>query len=43
MGSGDMMYIQSFMKTGRGIKVILRFCLRNKKNCNFDVSDEKDL
>jgi hypothetical protein len=43
MGSGDMTHIQNFMKTGRDIQVILRFCLRNVKGCNFDISDGRDL
>jgi hypothetical protein len=36
-------YIQSFMKSGTGVKAILRFCLRNLRGCNVGITDEKDL
>jgi hypothetical protein len=29
MVSGSMIYVPSFMKIGRGVQAILRFCLRN--------------
>jgi hypothetical protein len=31
-GSGDMIYVPSFMETGTGVQAILRFCLRNLRS-----------
>jgi hypothetical protein len=31
MGSGDKIYVPSLMKTGTGIREIIRFCLRNER------------
>jgi hypothetical protein len=38
MGSGCMIYIPSFMKTGIGIIRILRFCLSNLRGCNVGIA-----
>jgi hypothetical protein len=43
MGSGGMAYLPTFMKTGRGVKVILRFCLSILKGCNVGTTDGEDL
>jgi hypothetical protein len=43
MASGGMIYIPSFMNTGRGVEAILRFCLRDCRGCNVGISDGKDL
>jgi hypothetical protein len=43
MGSGDMIFIPSFMKTGAGFQAILRFCLRNLRGCNVDITDGRAL
>jgi hypothetical protein len=43
MASCVMMYIQSFMMIGTGIQAILRFCLRNLKDCNVGITDGRDL
>jgi hypothetical protein len=43
IGSGVMIYIQSFMKIGTGIQAILRFYLSNVKGCNVRVTDGRDL
>jgi hypothetical protein len=32
-------YIPSFMKAGRGVQAILRFCLRNLGGCNVGITD----
>jgi hypothetical protein len=42
-GSGVMTYIPTFMKTGRGVERILRFCLRNLKGCNVGITDGRDI
>jgi uncharacterized protein YraI len=39
MASGDMKYIPSFIKIGRGVQAILRFCLRNLRTCNVGITD----
>jgi hypothetical protein len=39
MGSGGMIYLPSFMKTGTEVQAILRICLTNLKGCNLGVSD----
>jgi hypothetical protein len=40
MGSGDMIYtyLPSFMKIGRDIPAILRFCLGNLKGSNIGIT-----
>jgi hypothetical protein len=38
-----MIYTPSFMKTGGGFQTILRFCLRNLRDCNIGVTDGRDL
>jgi hypothetical protein len=43
MGSGGMIYIPCFMKTGTGMQAIFRFCLRNFKGCNVGITDGRDL
>jgi hypothetical protein len=43
MGSGGMIYIQSFMKTGIGIQAKLRFCLSSFKCCDLGITDGRDL
>jgi hypothetical protein len=45
MASGGMIYtcIPSFIKTGKGVQTILRFCLRNLNDCNVGITDGKDL
>jgi hypothetical protein len=40
MGSGGMIYLPSFMKIGKGVQAILRFCLSNLKGCNVGIIDE---
>jgi hypothetical protein len=35
--------IQSFMKTGKGIQAILRFCLCNLNGCTVDITDGNEL
>jgi hypothetical protein len=37
--SGDMTYIQCFMKIGGGIQAILRFCCNSLKFCNVCITD----
>jgi hypothetical protein len=36
-------YISSFMKTGIGVQAILKFCLRNLRGRNVDITDGKEL
>jgi hypothetical protein len=43
MGSGGMIYIPGFMKTGKGIEEILMICLSNLKGCNVDITDARGL
>jgi hypothetical protein len=43
MDSGGMIHIQSFMKIGTGVQVILEFCLINLKFCNVGITDWRDL
>jgi hypothetical protein len=43
MASGGMIYIRSFMKTGKGVQAILWFCLSNLKRCNVGITDGRDL
>jgi hypothetical protein len=38
MGSGDMIYVQSFVKIGEGIQAILRFRLSNLNDCNIRIT-----
>jgi hypothetical protein len=33
----------SFMKIATGGKAMLKFCLRNLKGCNVDITDRRDL
>jgi hypothetical protein len=39
MGSGGFIYIKSFMKIGRGVQAILRFCLSNLTYCNVGITN----
>jgi uncharacterized protein YraI len=43
MASGGTICIPSFMKIGRGVQAVLRFCLRNFRGCNAGITDGKDL
>jgi hypothetical protein len=43
MASCGMAYILSFMRTGRGIEAILRYCLINLRGCNVGVTEGRDL
>jgi hypothetical protein len=43
VGSGGMMYIPSFMKIGKDVEGILRFCRRNLKGCNVGITEGRDL
>jgi hypothetical protein len=43
IASCGMIYIPSFMKIGKGIQAILRFCLRNLIGCNVGITDGRDL
>jgi hypothetical protein len=43
MASCGMIYVSSFMKIGRGVQAILRFCLRNLRDCNVGTTDGRDL
>jgi hypothetical protein len=42
MGSGGMIYIPSFMKTGTGVQEIVRRCLGNLGGCNLGITDGRD-
>jgi hypothetical protein len=33
----DMIYVPNFMKFGAGVQAILRFCLRNLRDCNVGI------
>jgi hypothetical protein len=39
MGSGDIVYIQSFLKIGTAVQAIIRFCHSNLKSCNVGIPD----
>jgi hypothetical protein len=39
MGSGDMIYIPSFIKIDEGVEGILRFCFSNFNGCNSGITD----
>jgi hypothetical protein len=39
MDSCIMMYRINFMKIDAGAETILRFCLRNLRNCNVGITD----
>jgi hypothetical protein len=39
MGSGGMIYIPSFMKTGTGVQSALRLYLRNLRGFNVSITD----
>jgi hypothetical protein len=41
MASCVMIYLPSFMKIGKGIHVILRFCLNNFRGFNVGITDGK--
>jgi hypothetical protein len=41
--SDGMGYIPSCMKIGTGVQTILRFCLRNLRDCNVRITDGKEL
>jgi hypothetical protein len=43
MSSGGMMYISSSMKIGTGVQALLRVFLSNLKDCNVDITDDRDL
>jgi uncharacterized protein YraI len=43
MYSCGVINVPSFMKIGRGVQAILRFCLRNLIGCNVSVTDVRDL
>jgi hypothetical protein len=43
MGSGDMIYIQSFLKIARGIQAIVIFCHMNLKCYNIGIADKRNL
>jgi hypothetical protein len=42
MASCGMIYAPSFLKIGRGVQAILRFCLRNLRGCDVGISDGND-
>jgi hypothetical protein len=39
----SMIYLPSFMKTGKGIQAILRFDLSNLNGCNVGINDGRYL
>jgi uncharacterized protein YraI len=39
LASYGNIYLPSFRKIGRGVQVILRFCLKNLMGCNIDITD----
>jgi hypothetical protein len=39
MASDDMIYISSFMKIGTSVQAILKFCLRNLRDCEVGITD----
>jgi hypothetical protein len=43
MASCGMMYVPNFMKIGRGVEGILRFCLNNFKGCNDSITHSRNL
>jgi hypothetical protein len=40
---GGMIYMQSFMKIGKDVQEILRFCLRNLNGYNVGITNGRDL
>jgi hypothetical protein len=42
VASCGMVYAPSFMKIGRGVQAILRFCLRSLRGCDVGISDGRD-
>jgi hypothetical protein len=38
-----MICIPNFMKTGAGVQAILRFCFRNLRGRNVDITEGRDL
>jgi hypothetical protein len=43
LDSFGMIYLPSFMKIGTGVQAILRFCLRNLRGRNVDITYATDL
>jgi uncharacterized protein YraI len=43
MASCGIIYAPSFMKIGRGVQAILRFCLNNLRGCDVGVTDGRNL
>jgi uncharacterized protein YraI len=43
MASCEMIYLPRFMKIGRGVQAILRFCNSNLNGCNVTITDGRDL
>jgi hypothetical protein len=41
-GPGDVIYISSFMRIGKGVEGILRFYLSNLKGCNVGITEGSD-
>jgi hypothetical protein len=38
-----MIYIPIFTKFGIGVQVILKICFKNLRDCNVDITDNRDL
>jgi hypothetical protein len=43
MLSCGMIDISNLIKIGAGVQAVLRFCLRNMRGCNIDITDGSDL
>jgi hypothetical protein len=43
MASEGMIYVPHFMKIGTCVQAIWRFCFRNLRSCNVDISGGRDL
>jgi hypothetical protein len=43
ISSCGMIYVSGFMKTGKAIQAMLRFCLRNLRGFNVGITDGRDL
>jgi hypothetical protein len=41
--SDGMVYVQSLKETGTGVQEILKLHHNNFKDCNFGITDDKDL
>jgi hypothetical protein len=39
MASSVLIYLPSFMKSGRGVQAILKCCLRNFLGCSVGITD----